>query len=370
MTNLRWCSNCLTMSTRPRITFDEMGLCNACVWVKKKQTLDWNSRKTELNRLLDDHRRSDGEFDCLVPLSGGKDGSYVAYNLKHKYGMNPLCVTITPPLPLALGERNLRAFVESGYDHISINPDHETMRQLNRIGFIEMGFPYYGWLISIVTAPIKIAIAHDIDLIIYGEDGEVEYGGTTETSASPLYNIDYQKRIYLEGGYEKIINGLNLKNHSRHFFEFPSEQKLTEHKLKLTHWSYYENWDPYRNYLVAKEYCGLQEAESSNSGTFTNFSQNDQALYALHAYIMYLKFGFGRANQDASIEVRRGAMNREQAVNLVRLYDGHYPEEFVELYLDYYQMTQREFDEVLDRYANLELFEMQSGRWKPKFIIV
>ena len=84
---------------------------------------------------------------------------------------------------------------------------------------------------------------------------------------------------------------------------------------------------------------------------------------------MYLKFGFGRANQDACIEVRRGAMDRQQAVNLVRLYDGHYPEEFIALYLNYYEMTQDEFDAVLDRYVNRDLFEKINGRWKPKFIV-
>ena len=102
---LRWCSNCLSMSTRPRITFDERGWCNACVWAEKKKTLDWASRIGELQSLLGRHRRNDGGFDCLVPVSGGKDGSYVAYNLKHKYGMNPLAVTVTPALPLALGKR-------------------------------------------------------------------------------------------------------------------------------------------------------------------------------------------------------------------------------------------------------------------------
>jgi N-acetyl sugar amidotransferase len=357
------------MSTRPRITFDEKGLCNACVWKEKKRSLDWDSRKTELNNLLDIHRRSNGEFDCLVPLSGGKDGSYVAYNLKHKYGMNPLCVTITPALPLPLGERNLRAFVESGYNHISINPDHEAMKLLNKVGFIEMGFPYYGWLTSITTAPTKIAIAHGINLIFYGEDGEIEYGGSTETASNPIYDVEYQKRIYLEGGYQKVLDTSKLGKAQLQFFEYPSNEQLKEKKIQLTHWSYFENWDPYRNYLVAKEHCGLQEADSSNAGTFTNFSQNDQALYALHTYLMYLKFGFGRANQDASIEVRRGAMTREQAVNLVRLYDGHYPEEFVSLYLEYYQMSQKAFDEVINRYANKDLFEKINGRWSPRFII-
>lgn len=367
--NLRWCSNCLTMSTRPRISFDARGWCNACVWTEKKKPLDWDARQVELVNLLDKHRRNDGEFDCLVPLSGGKDGSYVAYNLKHKYGMNPLCVTVTPALPLPLGDQNLRAFVESGYNHISVNPDHEAMRVLNKTGFIEMGFPYYGWLISIHTAVIRTATVFGIDLIFYGEDGEIEYGGSTETSKNPIYDVHYQKKVYLEGGYEKVLAASGLTASELNFFRFPSDDELNKHALQLTHWSYFENWDPYRNYLVAKEHCGLKEAEDSNAGTFTNFSQNDQALYALHTYLMYLKFGFGRANQDACIEVRRGAMDREQAVNLVRLYDGHYPEEFMQQYLAYYQMTQEEFDAVLDRYANQDLFEKIDGRWKPKFVV-
>lgn len=360
-----WCSNCLTMSTRPRITFDDAGRCNACVWTDKKKTLNWKARELQLQELLNKHRRDDGNFDCLVPLSGGKDGSYVAYNLKHKYGMNPLCVTITPALPLELGERNLRSFVESSYNHISINPDYEAMRKLNKVGFIEMGFPYYGWLTSITTAPIKIAEKFDIGLIFYGEDGEVEYGGSTETSENPIYDTEYQKKIYLEGGYDKVLSASGLSKKELYFFEYADS--IPNHKIELTHWSYFENWDPYRNYLVAKEHCGLREAEETNSGTFTNFSQNDQALYALHTYLMYLKFGFGRANQDASIEIRRGAMTREQAVNLVNLFDGHYPVEFMDLYLDYYNLTQNEFDSVLDKYANRHLFEKKDNRWTAKF---
>lgn len=367
--NLHWCTNCLTMSTRPRITFDGRGWCNACVWTEKKKTLDWAARERELQALLDRHRRNDGDFDCLVPVSGGKDGSYVAYNLKHKYGMNPLALTVTPALALSLGDRNLRAFVESGYNHISVNPAHEAMRILNKVGLIEMGFPYYGWLIAIHTAVIRAAIGFGIDLIFYGEDGEVEYGGSTETSRHPIYDVHYQRKIYLEGGYEKVLAASGLSTEELYFFRFPEDDALREHPIQLTHWSYFENWDPYRNYLVAKEHCGLMESEDSNSGTFTNFSQNDQALYALHTYLMYLKFGFGRANQDACIEVRRGAMDRQQAVNLVRLYDGHYPEEFIDQYLDYYQMSKAEFEAVFDRYANRDLFEKINNRWKPKFTV-
>ena len=367
---LRWCSNCVSMSTRPRITFDERGWCNACQWAEKKKSLDWAARQKELGALLARHRRSDGSFDCLAPVSGGKDGSYVAYNLKHKYGMNPLSVTVTPALPLPLGDDNLRAFVNSGYNHITINPDFGAMRALNRTGFIDMGFPYYGWLVAIQSAVLRVAANFGIDLVFFGEDGEVEYGGSSETAKNPIYNVAYMKKVYLEGGYDTVLKASGLTREQLYFFIFPEDVDVTRRDTEITHWSYFESWDPYRNYLVAKEHCGLKEAEGSNAGTFTNFAQNDQALYALHSYLMYLKFGFGRANQDASIELRRGAMGRQQAVNLVRLYDGQYPEQYLDQYLEYYGMALEEFDTVLDRWVNRKLFEKENGRWKPMFTVV
>lgn len=363
-----WCSNCLNMSTRPRIQFDSRGWCNACQWMEEKKRMDWAPRKQELIDLLDRYRSRTGGFDCLVPVSGGKDGSYVAYQLKHVHGMNPLAVTVRPALSLALGDQNLNNFIAAGYNHIHVSPDAEVMRRFNRYGFVEKGFPYYGWLTAILTTIIRVALNFNIPLIFYGEDGEVEYGGSTETRNRALFDIEYMKRVYLEGGYEKVLSLLDdVDPADLHFWRFPNDAELKDKELFLTHWSYFEAWDPYRNYLVAKEHCGLQEKEEGNSGTFTNFAQNDQALYALHTYLMYLKFGFGRATQDAGIEIRRGAMTREQAINLVRLYDGHYPEEFISVYLDYYDMTQAEFDAVLDKWANKALFEKVGGRWTPLF---
>jgi len=362
-----WCKSCLNMSTRPRISFDERGYCNACVWAEKKREIDWGKRQEQLRGLLDKHRSLDGGFDCMVPVSGGKDGSYVAYNLKHEFGMKPLAVTIRPALELPLGDLNLKNFVDSGYDHIHVSVDPEALRIVNKIGFIEKGFPYYGWLIAIQAAPLKLAQKLGIDLIFYGEDGEMEYGGSKETAEHAIYDIEYMKRIYLEGGYDLVLDEVEKQGANTYFFRFPEQTGDADKSLQITHWSYYESWDPYRNYLVAKEHCGLQESMDTNAGTFTNFAQNDQALYALHTYLMYLKFGFGRATQDAGIEIRRGAMEREQAVALVQLYDGHYPEEFEQTYLDYYQMSKEEFDAVLDRYANRDLFEKVDGRWVPTF---
>ena len=367
MSDVSWCTNCLNMSTRPRITFDARGWCNACQWVEEKQTLDWGARQRELDALLVRHKRTDGRFDCATTVSGGKDGSYVSYNVQHRHGMNPLAITVTPALALELGNRNLRNFIESGYNHLQINADPTVMRILNREGFLLTGFPYFGWLMAMQAAPIRTAINLGIGLIFYGEDGEVEYGGSTALKNRAIYDIEFMRRIYLEGGQDKVLKASGIPIEKLYFFMFPTEEELAGRTLEIAHWSYFESWDPYRNYLVAKEHCGLEEAEASNSGTFTNFAQNDQALYALHTYVMYLKFGFGRGTQDVGIEIRRGAMSREQGVNLVRLYDGHYPEEYLELYLDYYGMDRAEFDAALDRWANTDLFEKRNGRWVPMF---
>lgn len=372
MTKIFWCKNCLNMSTRNRITFDHRGWCNACQWMEEKKTMDWVPRQKELLELLEKNRSKTGNFDCIVPVSGGKDGSYVAYMLKHKYGMNPLAVTVRPALSLEIGDKNLHNFIHSGYDHIHITPNPIVLDRLNKYGFIEKGFPYYGWLIAIMSAVIRTAANFKIPLLFYGEDGEVEYGGSTETKNKALYDISYMKRIYFEGGYEKVFDRIrkdsDISEADLSFFKFPEDDEVSEVGLSFTHWSYFENWDSYRNYIVAKEHCSLIEKDEGNSDTFTNFSQNDQALYALHAYMMYLKYGFGRATQDAGIEIRRGSMTRDQALNLVKMYDNSYPKDLIDTYLEYYKMTKQDFDSVLDFYANKNIFEKVNGIWEPKFV--
>ncbi len=366
-----WCNNCLNMSTRPRITFDNRGWCNACQWMEEKKRIDWKSREKELKNLLDKHKSTTGNFDCLVPVSGGKDGSYVAHQLKNKYGMNPLTITIRPALELEIGNKNLNNFIKSGYNHIHVSCNPKVLDRLNKYGFIHKGFPYYGWLIAILTAVIKIGVNFKIPLIFYGESGEVEYGGSTETKDKSLYDIEYMERVYLEGGHKKVFEKIkedkDISDADLTLFQFPLKNETSKVGLSLAHWSYFEPWDSYRNYVVAKEFCGLLEKNDANHDTFNNFSQNDQALYALHAYLMYLKFGFGRGTQDAGIEIRRGSMTRDQAINLVKMYDNAYPDKLINTYLNYYQMTKEEFDSVLDKYVNKNLFKKVRGIWRPKF---
>ena len=359
-----WCSNCLNMSTRPRIVFDEDGKCNACAWSEKKKTLDWSERENELKDLFKKHSNK-GPFDLIVPVSGGKDGGYVAYSCKHKYGLNPLCVTVNPPTRSEIGFRNLENFKKSGYPLIEINLPHKTHRLLNKRGFIDQGRPLYGWTTAIFTAVTRVAKNFGISLIMYGEDGEIEYGGSNDSINSGVFSPEFTKNVYLEKNYDETFS--KLSEADKYFWEFPEDDNLN---IEMAHWSYFEDWDPYRNYIVAKENCGLEEKKDQNTGTYTNFAQNDNFLYDLHTYLMYLKFGFGRATQDAGIDIRRGAMSRDQAIQLVRLYDNHLPDEYLSHYLDYYEMSEIEFKETIDKWANKDLFMFENNQWIPIFEIV
>jgi N-acetyl sugar amidotransferase len=352
------------MSTRNRIEFDTQGRCNACIWADEKKTLDWKPRMRELESLLDKHRKPHG-FDLIVPVSGGKDGSYVAHTCKSRFGLNPLCVTVHPPLRSPIGHCNVENFKKAGFPLIEVNPPYEIMRELNRRGFIEQGRPLYGWTTAIFTSVIRIAKAMNISLIMYGEDGEIEYGGSTESKHKPTFTAEFVKRVYLEGRASDTFRDFSASD--LYFWDFGVSDQSS---IELAHWSYFENWDPYRNYLVAKEFCGLTEKDDSNTGTYTNFAQNDNVLYDLHTYLMYLKFGFGRGTQDVGIDVRRGALTREQGTQLAQLYDNYFPEEYVGQYLEYYRLTKTEFLAVLDRHVNRTLFHKEGDRWMPSFEIV
>ncbi|PIO89952.1 MAG: legionaminic acid biosynthesis protein PtmG, partial [Zetaproteobacteria bacterium CG23_combo_of_CG06-09_8_20_14_all_59_86] len=347
---------------------DERGWCNACQWMEEKKTLDWGKRQDQLAELISRHKGR-GQYDCLVAVSGGKDGSYVAHTLKTRYGLKPLCITVRPPLSLDIGEANLNAFINSGFEHLLVSPDTTVMRELDKIGFLHYGQGYYGWLISIHTAVLRIAEKFGISLVFYSEDGEVEYGGSTEKRYEGVYGIDYMRKVYLNETYDTVMRVANVDDRDLYWFRFPEEMANSLADIEVTHFSFYENWDPYRNYLVAKEHCGLAENEEAVVGTFTNFAQNDQLLASLHYYLMYLKFGFGRATQDAGIEIRRGSMSRAQAINLVNLYDSQAPLDNYQAYADYFDISLEEFENTVDKFANKELFEKVDGSWRPKFVV-
>ncbi len=359
--NIFWCKTCLNTSTRPRIMFDKNGRCNACLWSQQKKKINWKKRLNFLSDFLKRKRDKKSIYDLIVPVSGGKDGSYVTYYCKEKLKLNVLCVTVNPPLRSSLGHRNLENFKKNNVDLIEINLPFEAHMKLNKFGFINSGRPLYGWLIAIFTAIINVANNFNVKLIMYGEDGEAEYGGVQKLKSKPFFDTNFTKKIYLSDDYTKALKKLNKDE--TYWWKLPNNSKT-----KLTHWSYFENWDSYRNFVISKKFMGYEESDKKNIGTYTNFGQNDTSLYDLHCYLMYLKFGFGRATQDIGIDIRRGSMTREQGLELVKIYDNEFPDYALKDYLNYFNLKEKKFFQIIDKHVNKKLFFKKNNKWEPNFL--
>ena len=163
--DVKFCKKCVISNQRPRIVFDNEGICSACRYFEYKEKVDFKEREDELKKLLDKHRSKSETYDCVVPSSGGKDSAYVAHELKYKYGMNPLTVTWAPLKYTDIGWQNLNNFNNSGFDVILGMPQGDVKRKLTRVAMIEMGDPFQAFIYGQVLFPVTIALKFGIKLI-------------------------------------------------------------------------------------------------------------------------------------------------------------------------------------------------------------
>ncbi len=352
---MNYCTHCLTPETRPRITFDVSGKCSACQWSDTKKTIDWDTKRKELEWLCDRYRNRKG-WDVIVPCSGGKDGSYVAWKMKHELGMHPLCITFAAPMPTEIGRQNLQNFIASGFDHIHINPKPEIYRALNKKGFIEQGRPKLGFVMGISTSITKMAMNMRIPFVMWGEEGEAEYGGSLE--AKTQIDRDYLVNCYYSGhDPAEYLNEFSQKDLL--WWSLPTQEEMDKANLFQTHWSKFEPWDDQLHRELAVEKCGLQTEQQI--GTFTDYAQLDDTLQDLHAYMMFLKFGFGRATSDVNLAIRAGRVTRDEGLEIVREKDGVEPEMCWPQYLESFNMNYGEFWKVIDSWVNKKILKVQAN---------
>ena len=208
---VRWCRKCVISNQRPRVIFDENDICSACSNVEYKNTIDWKQREAELITLLDGHRSSCGDWDVIVPSSGGKDSGYVAHKLKYEYGMNPLLVTWSPLSYTEIGLRNFQALSDSGFVCIKLTPNGQAHHALARLSFEELGDAFHVFVLGQLYAPIHIALKFGIRLIFYGENGELEYAGDPAMAHKPY--LDIIKKSSRLKGYCKGVTFDELLEH-------------------------------------------------------------------------------------------------------------------------------------------------------------
>ena len=354
---IQFCTRCTISTMRPRITFTD-GVCSACLFAEKKAKVDWKARELELQALCNKHRKGNGEYDVVVPVSGGKDGSYVAHQLKTRYGMTPLCVTWAPLLPTEIGEKNLAAFVASGFDVIQGRSNGVTTRKLARLAFEHMGDPFQPFIYGQTNFPLKMAVLHGIDLIMYGEDGEAEYGGAVKDFRATRA-IQEHDAHYFSGKPPEFWTQHGISQQDLEPFRGPKSGKAEIHFM-----SYYHRWDPQENFYYCVENTGFSPNPERTEGTYSKYASLDDRLDGLHYYLAYVKFGIGRATSDSAHEIRDGKITREEGVALVHKFDGEFPVKHFAESCEYMGISEDEAKKVIESWKSPTVWDGDRLRFK------
>ena len=302
----------------------------------------------------------------IVPCSGGKDGSFVAHQLKYKYGMHPLTVTWASLVENPVGRRNLQSFIESGFDNIYGSPDQKVKRLLTKLSFELMGDPFQPFIYGQTNFPLKISVAYNIPLIMYGENGEVEYGGDMKNADRPTRELtDHNKHYFSNIPPEKFLE-YGITKADLYPYMAPPFEDIIKNGTEIHFMSYYEKWDPRENYHYCCEHTGFKAADERSTGTYTNFASLDDEIDDFHYWLGFIKFGIGRATADTAHEIRDGYMTKEEGIELVKKYDGEFPQERFQLFLDYCGITEEQFWEVINSWRSDHIWEEKDGVWKLK----
>tara|TARA_B110000014_G_C20089448_1_gene570194 strand:- start:286 stop:1368 length:1083 start_codon:yes stop_codon:yes gene_type:complete len=352
-------------STRPRITFDKLGVCNACKYKKKKKKINVKKRKNELENILNKYRSKTTDHDCIVPWSGGKDSSYVAYQLKFKYKMNPLLVTFSPIIPSSVGHHNRNELIKLGFDHIMFKPNEKTSSYLSKRFLIERGNPKVAWDAGVNAVPIKVAMEKKIKLIFYAEHGESHYGGKILSEKSEmLRNLD---EILEHQIGDDPINWLDHKITKKDIIPYlmPNKKQLEKNNIQAYYFAYFDDWNVKKNYEFIKNKINFKNHEENRSpGTFTNYDSLDDHIDSIYYHLQYLKFGFGRCWRDASRHIQLNEINKIDAMKLIEKYDDEINNKDLMKTLNFLKLSRIEFFDIVEKHRNNEIWGKKGNKFK------
>lgn len=359
---LTYCKKCVMPSTKPDLHLDEHGICNACRSYDSRREVDWTERKIELLRILDKYRSKDGQnWDCIIPVSGGKDSTYQVVQML-ELGMTPLCVTATTCDVTDIGRRNIENIKRLGVDYLEMSPNPIVRAKLNKIGLIQVGDISWPEHVGIFTIPVRAAVHYKVPLIIWGENSQNEYGGPAAAA-----NNNSLDRAWLEefGGLLGLrvsdligYEGIERKDLIPYFY--PSDTDLQKVGVTGLFLGHYIPWDGLANSLIAQAY-GFEVPSHPTLGSMVNYENLDNHQVAIHEYFKFLKFGFGRATDHACLHIRRGRLTREIGLSIVKRLDGKFPWEYLgkplEETLRPLNISLDEFIKICDRFTNKKIFK-------------
>lgn len=385
---VRFCKKCTISNQRPSssiefkntkdgkkdtINFGDDGICDACKYAEIKKNIDWSIRRHELKAVCDKFRRSDGRFDVLVPGSGGKDSLMTAHILKYEFNMHPLLVTWPPNLYTQQGFENFTSWLESGYPNYTYWPNLKVHKILTQLAFKNLVHPFQPFIIGQRNIAPRFSVQFDIPFIMYGEN-QAEYGNKiTENTNSKMDKSFFSAeneldKIYLAGVSAKQLMkeyGFTLADMNAYI---PTDPYLLQKTNTEVHYmGYYVKWHPQEVYYYAVEKTLFKPNTYRTEGSYSKYSSFDDKIDWLHYYTTYVKFGIGRATYDSSQEIRNGDITRQEGVNLVKRFDGEFPNQYLEDNLKYLELSLEEFTSIIDSARPEHLWKINSnGTWELK----
>jgi N-acetyl sugar amidotransferase len=385
--HVKFCKSCVISNQRPSSTiefkhlkneikqtilFDENGLCDACKYQKLKEKINWDKRNIELEKLLAKFRKNNGDYDVIVPGSGGKDSAYASHVLKYKYGMNPLTVTWAPHKYTDIGWKNFENWIHAGgFDNILFTPNGKLHRFLTNQAFKNLLHPFQPFIIGQKLLGPIMAIKYNIKLVMYGEN-QAEYGNLISENKSAkmkkdFFSNDDISKVFLGGkSIKQLLTETKFKLSDFKSYLPPKEKDIQKSKIEVHYLGYYLKWDPQECYYYAVENTGFEANTERTEGSYSKYSSIDDQIDPFHYYTTLIKFGLGRASYDASQEIRNNKITREEGVQLVKKYDQEFPEKYFLNFLEYIDINSSEFTETVDKFRSPHLWYKKGNEWKLK----
>ncbi len=365
---MKYCTNCLMPNTRPEQVFDENGVCDACHSTHTKREIDWDARQKEFEEILSRYRSDGSTYDCIIPVSGGKDSCYQAITMKEKYGMNPLCVNHVPCELTDVGRENLEFLRDQGFDLLSVASNKKAYREMVRIGFFKLGDSCWPEHIGIFTVPVRVAVNYKIPLIIWGENSQFEYGGPATKRDNNFLDRNWLEQFQMLGHRitDVVHDGINLNDVKTHIY--PSDEEIRDVGVTGLFLGYFEKWDTLRNLETVESRGWNRNPEGPVDGAYNDIENLDcKWIGGLHDYMKFIKYGYGRATDQICIEIRAGRMTRAEGIEALRnSTEGKVPTTYIPDFLEYLNITEQEFHDNLDRFTNKALFERDENTGKLK----
>ena len=358
---MQYCKECIIPSTRPDQFFDEKGVCIACSAHKKKKEINWEDRKKKFFEIINEISIPNNKWNCIVPSSGGKDSTYQALKCR-EIGLNPLIVTATTCDLSSLGRKNIENLKRLGFDTIEFSTNPSTRGKLNKFCLNEIGDISWPEHVTIFTIPFKIALYFNINLIIYGENPQYEYGGPKDTLDNFILDRKWMEEF---GG----LNGLrvndillsgNFSEKEIEAYTYPTMEEIKKNKIFGIFLGHFFEWDSLKNFEVSRN-NGFSSYEKQLEGCYLNFEKIDNYQHGIHDYFKFLKYGFGRASDQLSYAIRRKKISRSEAIEKIRDYEGMYPKSYmgkpISDILKKIDMDEKKFKKTCEKFTNRKIFK-------------